>query len=419
MPKQSNRLTAVAIRNPKAGRHWDGLGLYLEVTEQGGRYWRYKYRFGGKEKRLALGVFPEVSLADARKSRDDARESLRGGVDPSEQRRLQRIESSQSSQGSFGVACAGWLKVKGPDWSPESQRKAEYITRTYLLPKLKDRPMAMLSSKEVVAVLRKIAEQTPDIARKARQYVQGIVKHAIREGLRDDGRLLVLDESLPRASRSHIPAETLPEDIGKLLRAVRTYPTEVTRAALMLCAYTAQRPGVVVAIRWDELSEDTTEWRIPAEKMKTRHAHIVPLPKQARALIESMKPYSSMRDFIFPPLARQSTPHLHRDALSNALRRMGFAGKHATHGFRGMFRTAGRERLGIEPDVLEAQLAHAKRGDVQKAYDRTTFGVDRKAAMQKWADWLDKISSQKSAATLGTTAANNESGSKRRKAPRS
>src|SRR5690606_9225236 len=132
-------------------------------------------------------------------------------------------------------------------------------------------------------------------------------------------------------------------------------------------------------------------FRSPAARMKMRHAHIVSLPRQAVAVLRGMLAYTDGREYVFPALARQSTPHLHRDALSAALRRMGFAGRHATHGFRGMLRTVARERLGIDPDVLEAQLAHAKKGDVQKAYDRTTFGDARREAMQAWADYLDRL----------------------------
>lgn len=354
MGKASDKLSAVALRNPAPGRHWDGGGLYLEVTDQGARYWRLKYRHGGKEKRISLGVFPAVPLAEARKRREAARALLSQGVDPGEQRKADRDEELRAARGTFGAVCADWLAFKGKSWAPESARKADYVTRTYLLPPLKSKRVADLTHRDVLPVLEKLAEHAPDLARKARQYAQGIVRHAIRGGLRDEGRLLILDDALPKATPGHIPAHTLPEEIAALLAAVRAYPTEVTRAALLMCAYTAQRPGTVSAMRWDEI--EASEWRIPAEKMKTRHAHIVPLPRQALALLEAMKPYTAGREFVFPALARQSTPHLHRDALSNALRRMGFAGKHATHGFRGMLRTAGRERLGIDSDVLEAQL---------------------------------------------------------------
>lgn len=391
MGKGIDKLSAVALKNPEPGRHWDGNGLYLEVTEAGGRYWRLKYRYGGKEKRLALGVFPEVTLAEARKRRDEARARLRANVDPGEHRKASRDEAERVTRGTFGAVCAEWLAFKSKSWADETRRKAEFVTSKYLLPSLKNKSVSTLGSKDVTAVLRRIAEETPDLARKGRQFAQGVIKYAISEGLREDGKLLMLDGALPKVETGHIPARINPDGIAPLLAAIRNYESPVTRAALLMCAYTAQRPGMVASMRWDELELDAGEWRVPAHKMKMRHAHIVPLPRQALALVDEMRAFSGERHFVFPPLARQATPHLHRDALSAALRRMGFRGKHATHGFRGMFRTAGRERLNIAPDVLEAQLAHAKKGQVQKAYDRTTFDAKRPVEMQRWADWLDKL----------------------------
>jgi integrase len=154
---------------------------------------------------------------------------------------------------------------------------------------------------------------------------------------------------------------------------------------------TAQRPGLVVSAEWSEFNLQEAEWSIPGHKMKMRKPHIVPLPRQAVALLQSMLVWTAGQRFVFPALARQKTVHLHRDALSNALRDMGFQGKHATHGFRTSLRTIARERLRVDPDVLEAQLAHAKRGDVQQAYDRTEFNDLRRRVMQKWADFLDKL----------------------------
>lgn len=391
MPKARDKLTAVALRNPKPGRHWDGLGLYLEVTEANARYWRMKYRFAGREKLLALGVFPEVTLAEARTRRDAARALLQSGVDPSEQRKAAREATRRDLRGTFEVVCAEWLAFKRPNWSAASYRKAKLITGNYLLPKLGSRPIATLASKDCAPVLRAAAEKAPEMARKAREYLSGIVRHAMRDGLREEGRMLVLDGVLPTMATGHIPAATLPEQIGDLMRAIREYPGEVVRAALLMCAYTAQRPGVVASMRWTEIAPDAAEWRIPAERMKTRHAHIVPLPKQAVALLAHMRELRFSPEFVFPPVSRQATPHLHRDALSKALRSMGFGGQHATHGFRGMLRTAGRERLSIPADVLEAQLAHAKRDAIQKAYDRTAFNDERVRAMQRWADWIDGL----------------------------
>src|SRR6185312_12353182 len=161
--------------------------------------------------------------------------------------------------------------------------------------------------------------------------------------------------------------------ISHLLSAIDRYSSPVTRAALQICALTALRPGVVARARWEEIDLAAAEWHIPGAVMKMRHAHIVPLPRQAIELLKEMRETTFSREWVFPSQARQKTPHLHRDALSKALRDMGFKGQHATHGFRGMLRTVARERLHIPADVLEAQLAHAKKGEVQKAYDRTEF----------------------------------------------
>jgi integrase len=167
---------------------------------------------------------------------------------------------------------------------------------------------------------------------------------------------------------------------------------------------TGLRPGVVASAPWDEVNLETGEWHVAAERMKMRHDHIVPLPKQAIAVLNEVQLLTGKGHYVFPSPARQKTPHLHRDALSKALREMGFQGKHATHGFRGMLRTVGRERLGMDIDVLEAQLAHAKRGDVQKAYDRTTFDDDRRRVMQEWADYIDQLSMATAEAGLSEQA---------------
>lgn len=309
-----------------------------------------KYRQGDKERLLAFGIYPHVTLAQAREKRDAAKALLAQGIDPSAHQKEVAAAKKRMDEGTFDRAAEAWLAFKSAEWSDESRRKAEYVTHTYLIPALGKFSMATLSGQDVAPVLRKMAVQTPDLARKARQYMKAIALFAMREGLRDEGRMLMLDGALPRAAnRSHIPAATLPEEAAEVMRAVSSHSVDVTRAALLLCAYTAQRPGVVAAMCWDEVVLKAGEWRIPAAKMKTRHAHIVPLPRQAVALLRDMAVYTKGREYVFPPLARQKTPHLHRDSLSRALRSLGLEDKHATHGFRAMLRTLGRERLGIAP----------------------------------------------------------------------
>ena len=395
MPRKVEPLTDLRIRKAKpndtAHKLFDGGGLYLNVQPNGARYWRMKYPYAGKERLLALGVYPEVSLTEARQRREDARALLRDGKDPRAERVASKESERRLSDAAFPTVAASWLAFKRKEWADETYRKASYVTNTYLVPNLKRRPITTLSTKQAADVLASIAETAPTLAGKARQYLGGIVQYAIRHGLRDDGRLLSLRGAVPKHATGHIPAATDPATVAKLVKAIEAYPTPVTRAALKLAMLTAMRPGIVASARWDEVDLTAAEWAVAGERMKMGHAHIVSLPKQAVALLRDMRAYSADREYVFPPLARQSTPHLHRDALSNALRRMGFQGLHATHGFRAMLRTVARERLGVDMDVLEAQLAHAKKGDVQKAYDRTTFNDKRRKVMQAWADYLDAL----------------------------
>lgn len=382
------KLTVVGVKSAGPGKHFDGGGLYLHVTKNGARYWRLKYRYGGREKTLAFGVFPEVTLAEARQRRHAARTVLRAGNDPSAEREASREAARRTNEGAFVKVSSAWLAAKKLGWADATYRKAEYVVRTFLDPPLRTISIAELTTKKASDVLMSIAAAAPSLALKARQYLNDIVAYSIREGLRDEGRLLLLKGAIPPCPKGHIPAATEPKLVRALVAAVRAYPVPVTRAALLLTMLTAMRPGVVASARWEEIDLEAGEWHVPAGRMKAGHDHIVPLPTQAQRLLRDMLAYTDGHQFVFAPLARQRTPHLHRDSLSAALRRMGFAGRHATHGFRGMLRTVARERLGIDPDVLEAQLAHAKHGDVQKAYDRTRFDAVRREVMQQWADFL-------------------------------
>lgn len=392
MPRQAKPLTEVRIRNAKATDFplWDGGGLHL-IDRNGRWHWRLKYvRPDGRENRMALGAYPTISLKDARSLRDAARRKLSLGVDPVADRLHAKVEKRRATDSVFERAVTRWLSVNQKRWAPETLRKAQYVVATYLVPALRHQSVATLNTHSAAKVIESIDAHSPSLASKARQYLGGIVKQAIRDGLREDGKLLSLEKTVTTTGRGSIPAATKPSEVKQLIRAIDAYPIPVTRAALTLTMLTAMRPGIVASAHWDEIDEENAEWAVPAKKMKTRQEHIVPLPEQALEILRTMKAYRAS-GYVFPPLARQTTPHLHRDALSAALRRMGFQGRHATHGFRAMLRTMARERLGVDMDVLEAQLAHAKRGEVQKAYDRTTFDDKRRKVMQAWADYLDNL----------------------------
>ncbi len=390
MAKESGKLTTLSVKNAGLGKHFDGGGLYLEVMPSGSRIWRLKYRIAGRETRATFGAYPEVSLTEARDRRTKARALLRDGVDPNVAK-VEKVKVAQREAGAaFPKVAAAWLSSRRPSWAAETHRKAEYVVNTYLSPKLQRQSITTLTSPQAKHALAGIP---PSLATKARGYLNNIVEFAILEGLREDGRLLSLRGAVPKVEKGHIPAAVDLAGVRAVAVAIHAYPILVTRAALTLAMLTAQRPGNVVSMEWTEVDLDASEWSIPASKMKTRHAHVVPLPRQAIEELRGMLAHTKGKQYVFPALYRQNTPHLHRDALSNALRKMGFQGRHATHGFRGMFRTVARERLNIPADVLEAQLAHAKKSEVQKAYDRTQFLQERHVAMQKWADYLADLQS--------------------------
>ena len=413
MPKAVKPLTPSQVQNAKPGpvpiKLRDGAGLFLLVNPDGSRWWRHDYRrpVTGKRNTLSLGIFPDVSLKQARERREEIRKLLADGIDPGEQRKADAAAEKaqaaaaaeserQATQGTFRAVAESWMQAKRKTWATETRRKAELVLNDYLLPTLGDADMGKLQSRDVRPVLEKMAATVPNLTRKARGYVARIAEHAMEQGYREDGRVLVLksetlSDAIRAAKKGNIPAATDLSDVRRVAQAVTDYAIPVTRAALTLAMLTAQRPGSVVAMEWRELDLDAAEWSIPAAKMKMQHAHIVPLSTQAVAELRAMQAWSDGDGYVFPPLARQRTPHLHRDALSAALRRMGLGGTHATHGFRAMFRTVARERLGIAADVLEAQLAHAKKGEVQKAYDRTAFLAERHTAMQAWANFLDSL----------------------------
>jgi integrase len=402
MPRDSGKLTVLAARNAGVGRHFDGLGLYLEVLPTGSRIWRLKYRHAGKESRATFGHFPEVGLAEARRRRDEAREHLRNGTAPNAVKVAQDQEARRVADAAFPLVARAWLKKMEPEWAEATRRKATYIVDTYLVPKLRHTSIVTLTTKQAADALKGIP---PSLAIKARGYLGQLVAYAMQEGLREDGRTLSLRGALPKGNGGHIPAAIDVAEVRELVRAVATYPIHVTRAALTAAMLTAQRPGTIVRMEWSEVDLEAAEWVIPGPKMKMKQAHIVPLSRQAVETLRAMLPYSSGRQYVFPALYRQKTPHLHREALSNALRTMGFRGKHATHGFRSTFRTMARERLGIAADVLEAQLAHVKKDAIQQAYDRAAFVTERKEVMQAWADYLDNLREDRNVVPIRAKAA--------------
>ncbi|MBO1111824.1 tyrosine-type recombinase/integrase [Bordetella petrii] len=415
MPRLAKQLTALAVEKarPKevAYNLASGNGLYLCVAISGSKSWMVRYRLlDGRQRTIVIGAYPMMSLADAKIRAEEIHLAARTGKPIKGLRAEVKAAKSKLTQDelaaqeiaedirkhSFNFLSEAWLEVRKVGWADESYRKAKYVVRQYLQPRIGALDMRTLRTRDVTDPLRDLAAKAPSLAKKAVQYLNGVVEHCILEGIRDDDQVLRLRGVLPSHRGGHIPAVTREQNIGPLMRAIYAYEGHVVRYALLLAAWTALRPGVIASARWCEIDLEKAEWHISGmetdgrRRMKTGNDHIVSLPAQAVAMLSDMQKYSAGAEYVFPPVGKMNNAHLHRDALSRALRLMGFAGQHSTHGFRAMLRTVARERLGVDFDVLEAQLAHAKRDEIQAAYDRTRFDDERRAAMQRWADYLDE-----------------------------
>jgi len=389
-------LTVTAIRNAKptdkVQRLFDGRGLYLEITPAGARYWRLKYRHAGKEKRLALGVFPVVSLAEARELREQARKAMREGRDPSAERKADKVRAVLSSETTFEGVAGQWLASQKKSMAAITYAKAERTLEAKVYPWLGARPMAEIDAPEVLAVLKRIeAGGAHETAHRVKARIGQVFRYAIAHGLATRDPSADLRGALaPVVSKSHA-AVTEPAQVGDLLRALDGYAGQLaTRCALRLAPLVFARPGELRHMEWAELDMAAAEWRIPAPKMKMREAHVVPLSSQAVAILGEVQALTGRGRYVFPGI-RTATEPMSENTVNAALRRMGFDKDTMTgHGFRAMASTRLNE-MGWAPDVIERQLAHAERNKVRAAYNRAQYMAERKKMMQAWADYLDGL----------------------------
>ncbi|GJL76092.1 integrase arm-type DNA-binding domain-containing protein [Nitrosomonas sp.] len=393
MPKVIRKLTDLEIKKAKPGEtKQDGKGLMLVVDAKGNKRWVLRYmRPDGRRNMIGLGSYIEVSAAAARAEAAEIRGRLRNGIDPVDYRKAEKLEKQTAIRGTFKAIAEEWYSHKAKGWAKETTRKAREILDYSLLPKLSIKSVADIASADVKPVLLEIHERAPMLAVKARQYCGQIISYAIQEGLREDGRELSLKGVLPKSAKGHYAAVTKSSDLPPVIKAIEGIESIYSKVALKVCLYTASRPGVVAGMRWNELNLDTREWHVPASRMKLGNDHITPLPNQLIPMLKDLKALTGDSPFVFPGLSDPMNKHINRDSLSKVLRENGLRNVVVTHGFRATLRTIARERLRIHPDVLEAQLSHAKKGDVQKAYDRTQFLEERQELIQRWADYIDAL----------------------------
>ncbi|MCG7755639.1 MAG: integrase arm-type DNA-binding domain-containing protein [Nitrosomonas sp.] len=402
MPKIIKNLTDLEIKTAKPGEtKQDGKGLMLIVDTNGNKRWTLRYqRPDGRRNMIGLGSYPDISATIARAHADEIRQRLLQGIDPVDHKKSEKLKQETAIRGTFKAVAEEWYAHKSKGWAKETARKAREILDDSLLPRLAKKAISEISSADIKLVLLEIHERAPRLAIKARQYSNQIVHYAIQEGLREDGRELSLKGALPDCKKGHYAAVTKPGDLPALLKAIEGINSIHSRVALLVCLYTATRPGVVAGMRWDELNLDNREWHIPASRMKMGNDHITPLPDQLISILCKLRDLAGESPFVFPGISDPINKHMHRDSLSKVLRENGMRDKTVTHGFRATFRTIARERLRIAPDVLEAQIAHAKKGEVQAAYDRTQFLEERHKLIQQWADYIDALKNNETVVPL-------------------
>nr|CRH06734.1 prophage integrase [Candidatus Magnetococcus massalia] len=391
-------LTDKEVRLAKPGektqRLPDGRGMYLEISPKGGKWWRLKYRFNKKEKRLALGVYPDVSLKQARTKREDARRLLTEGIDPGEKRKIEKAAKVAADAGSFESITMEWYTRHYHNWSEAHSQRLLRLFQRDIFPWIGKTLISEITPPLLLTVLRRIENRgAVETAHRARANCGQVFRYAVATGQVERDPTADLKGALPPVKPKRMATITEPSEIGVLLRSIDGYQgTLITKSALKLAPLCFVRPGELRHAEWSEINLDKAEWRIPEGKMKAREQHIVPLSHQAIAILEELHPLTGIGEgkYVFP-----GTQSIHRPMSENtvlaALRRMGYEkGEMTGHGFRAMASTILNEQ-GWPSDVIERQLAHAERNQVRAAYNHAQHLPERKKMMQSWADYLDAL----------------------------
>jgi integrase len=393
-------LTEAQIRAARATdkplKLFDGGGLYLLVNPNGGRWWRLKYRHAGRERGISLGVYPDVALKDARTRRDEARRLISNGVDPSTERRELKAAREQTFEG----VAREWLALqeKPPAHSKHAALSASTLNKTryqldsLLIPEIGAQPIGEIDAPRLLAALRKIEVRgTHDTAHRTKQLAGRVFRYAIATGRARHDPSGDLRGALAPVVTQNRAAITEPVRIGELLRAIDGYQGQpATAGALKLAPLVFVRPGELRGAEWVEFDLDAAEWRIPAERMKMREAHVVPLATQAVEILRRLHALTGTGRFVFPSLRSLSRP-ISENTVNAALRRLGYSKEEMCgHGFRALASTCLNEQ-GWAPDVIELQLAHAERNKVRSAYNRAVRIAERRTMMQAWGDYLDGL----------------------------
>lgn len=388
--------TQIRLAKPKDKSYKvsDGRGLYLQVAVSGSKYWRLKYRIAGKEKLLSIGVYPKVSLKQARKMCADAKDLLDQGIDPSQAKQAKKLEQVQAHTSNLETLAREWHKQQTLKWSVGYSVKILRSLERDLLPYLGALPVTDITPPQLLSVLRRVeARGATESAHRLKQVVGSVFRFAVATGRAERDITPDLKGALPTPIKQHFPAIIEPEDVGRLLNMIYNYQgTATVRSALKLAPLVFVRPKELRCAQWQEINFQTSEWRISGSKMKTGEDHIVPLSKQATAILQEQYLLTGHSSSYVFPSARDFNRPMSDNAILSAFRNMGIPKEQMTgHGFRAMARTILDEVLEERIELIEHQLAHAVKDALGRAYNRTKHLPQRKAMMQRWADYLDRL----------------------------
>lgn len=387
-------LTAKQIQNTKPGEKilyfFDERGLYLEVTPKGSKRWRLKYYFKGRERRISLGIYPEVTLKEAREKRDEIRKQAFNGIDPVEHRKATRTLSKANAENSFEYVAKEWLLKHKIERSENHHKKVNRLFERDLFPYLGNAPIAELTPPQILSVLRKIESRVVETAHRALGHCSQVFRYAVATGKAESDPTRDLKGALQAYKKNHFAAVVEPKQLGQILSLLYNYQGMFpVQCALKLMPLVFVRPGELRQAQWVDIDLENAEWRFLVTKTETQH--IVPLSRQALAIITELKPLTGNGRYLFPS-ARGGGRPMSDNAVLTAMRSMGIPKeKMSGHGFRAVARTLLDEVLGFRPDFIEHQLAHAVRDPHGRAYNRTKHLEERRNMMQAWADYIDKL----------------------------
>lgn len=362
------------------------------MSPSGGKWWRFDYRFDAKRKTLSFGVHPDVGLRDARDRKDTARRQLANGIDPSEQRKAEKVARASAGENTFEVVAREWHAQWAKALVESTFAGSMMSMGKHLFPWLGRKPISAITAPDLLSVLRRSeAQDLKDTPRRLRQYCGQIFRYAIATGRAERDPAADLRGALKPHKPTHHAAVVNPKEVGALLRVIDSYLGErATKAALQLAPLVFVRPGELRRAEWDEIDFENGVWRIPAARMKMRDTHIVPLSRQAINVLQELKPVTARSRYLFPSIRSAKKP-MSENTINGALRRLGYTREEMTgHGFRSMASTLLNEQ-GWNRDAIERQLAHSERDGVRAPYNRAEHLTERIKMMQSWADYLDEL----------------------------